>query len=320
MKEDPPNTLFGGLVSDEFSFLNGYDYRNVWRLYLYLNNNKNNENKDWISLYVKLTIPIYRKVSIDGSFFIINNTNNAREYVREINKEIVSNTREGFYQFIEKKQLIERKDTLLINDVLTVGVEFTVYDDEFRSMTTLRKNPIAESIKELYETRKDYDFIITVENRKFKVHKIILIARCPVFSAIFAGAIKEGHKDDLSIADIKATAFSKMLEFIYTDQVTDVNDVAIDLLDAAEKFQLKVLKQVCENSISRRLTVENAIKSMQSAERNDSQDLFAHIINFIAKNAASVIETKDFVAFEEEKPSTGMLLFKQLALINKDKN
>ncbi|XP_008544949.1 speckle-type POZ protein [Microplitis demolitor] len=321
-KVDPyhSNSSFGTYIIHKFSFLRS-NCKFIWRLYLYFNNDEENENKDWISMYLKMESSYNRKIEMQGLFFIVNNVTKAREYIKEVNKTFESgNVREGFDQFIKKDQLMKQKDKLLTNDTLTVGVEFTINHDNFRSMTMLAKNPIAESIKALYETRRGYDVIITVQNRKFKAHKTILIARCPVFSAMFAKVIKEGHECQLSITDIEANTFDKLLEFIYTDEVTDLDTDAIDLLEAAEKYQLRMLKEMCEVSIFECLSIENSVKSLTIAERVNSKNLAHEISHFIAENAASVIETKDFANFEEENPSVGLMMFKYLAECNKNKN
>ena len=108
----------------------------------------------------------------------------------------------------------------------------------------------------LLESKAHSDVIIHVKEEKFKAHKTILISRSPVFEAMFQSDLTEKATNTLKIEDIERRVFQEVLRFIYTDEVNQMEEMASDLLAAAEKYMLTLLKEKCEVSLSRNVTVE----------------------------------------------------------------
>ena len=84
-----------------------------------------------------------------------------------------------------------------------------------------------------------------------------MIARSPVFDAMFRSDLTEKAINTLKIEDIEPRVFEEVLRFIYTDSFNQMEEMASDLLVAAEKYMLTLLKAKCEVSLSRNVTVEN---------------------------------------------------------------
>ena len=72
--------------------------------------------------------------------------------------------------------------------------------------------------------------------------------------AMFQSNMKEKEKQTVNIDDFKPTVVAEMLSFIYTGEVSSHdalsdNDIASDLLKAADKYQLDLLKNICEERL-----------------------------------------------------------------------
>lgn len=52
--------------------------------------------------------------------------------------------------------------------------------------------------------------------RVFSVHKLVLAASSPYFSALFSGGMSEADKEEVQILGVEAPVFEVLLEFIYT--------------------------------------------------------------------------------------------------------
>ena len=67
-------------------------------------------------------------------------------------------------------------------------------------------------------------------------------------------------KPPIVLQDISHTVFLKVLEYLYTDQVSDMtNELGMSLLIASEQFMLDRLKAICEDRLRKDLSVENVI-------------------------------------------------------------
>uniref|UniRef100_A0A336KFY4 CSON008095 protein n=1 Tax=Culicoides sonorensis TaxID=179676 RepID=A0A336KFY4_CULSO len=114
--------------------------------------------------------------------------------------------------------------------------------------------------------------------RNILAHKLVLSSVSEVFETMFYGSLSENNEKEMDkilieISDIKASVFELMLRAIYgmfyfqtipkeTDEQTKY-----ELLYAAEKYQLKDLKNYLENQICKIVTCKNALKALEFAEK-----------------------------------------------------
>ncbi|XP_057342169.1 speckle-type POZ protein-like A [Microplitis mediator] len=163
--------------------------------------------------------------------------------------------------FCNQIQLPNTEDKLLPNDTMTLLIELNIYLDE---------NPIfpleeieyqiapvvnLDNISKLYPLKDDGDVKIYVQDVEFsvhKVHKTVLKTRCPKAYKIIARHQQMSGNNDIQLilTDIKPEIFERVLEFIYTGKVKDLDDYAEDLLIAATKYKLTGLKFLCEFSLT----------------------------------------------------------------------
>ncbi|XP_057324850.1 speckle-type POZ protein-like [Microplitis mediator] len=225
---------------------------------------------------------------------------------------------------IKKARLQREKFQLIPHDVLTVGVEVTVYDDCTTITTSVSfkniKSQMAHQCGELYNSKIGSDVVVEVGDKEFPAHKIILMARSPVLAAMFSHEMIEKKDNKLTIIDISPKIFEKVLEYIYTDEVTHLDDDAHYLLEAADKYQLETLKQMCQNSLSKSLTAENSFYVMTLADRHNAKELLEYVSEFVVINAEEIIETKTFKELEKSKSSLNLMLFKKFTMLNLAKN
>jgi hypothetical protein len=84
--------------------------------------------------------------------------------------------------------------------------------------------------------------------KEFAAHKAILASRSPFFDAIFTEQNSEMAKHGrVHIADIKVATFEKLLQYIYTGTVANLEHLAFDLFAAADKVprNCKQAKHTC---------------------------------------------------------------------------
>ena len=79
------------------------------------------------------------------------------------------------------------------------------------------------------------DVVLVVGDTELKAHKLILTARSEVFAAMFEHATKEKQKSSVDITDVSVDVFRKMLQFIYSGSVPEMDELAVELLIVADK-------------------------------------------------------------------------------------
>lgn len=155
----------------------------------------------------------------------------------------------------------------------------------------------------LEEKNKFSDVTIVSHNAKgdsslapveFPAHKVILAARSPVFASMFEYNMQESSNNKIEVNDLSPDALKEMLTYIYTGRVSDVGNVAYDLLYAADKYQLDDLKTLCEQQLSKSLKVENAAHMLQFAHMHNTPMLKRRTLRFIAIHGAEVRATKEW--------------------------
>ncbi|XP_057322583.1 speckle-type POZ protein B-like [Microplitis mediator] len=167
--------------------------------------------------------------------------------------------------------------------------------------------------EELYNTKMGCDTIINVGDKEFQAHKTILMARSPVLAAMFYHDMIEKKENKISIPDITPETFEKVLKYIYTDEITDLDADAERLLEAADKYQLQSLKEMCQESLSGTLTVDNALKIMTLADRHSAKDLLEFTIDYMASKIKDIIVTEDFQVLEKSNVTEVFGLIKKLS-------
>ncbi|XP_057319022.1 speckle-type POZ protein B-like [Microplitis mediator] len=314
-KNDPDSVI---LNSTEFKTTAKIE--NSWYLRLRIKNDKLSRRKEWISLYLCRKNG-EKNIKISYSLFILDNENKEKFKKTYYNTRTKSSER-GCSWFLDIKGLLQNEDRFLPNDTLTIGVELTVYEDyqsfptEFLLETPQRK--ITDDLKELYDSKSNSDVILVVGNEKFNAHKLILSTRSPVFSAMFTHEMKEKRDSEVTIPDIDPEIFNKLLEFIYTDKITNLDADAAYLLEAADKYQLLNLKSLCEESLSKSVRIDNAIELMVLADMHNANQFLEFIFKFIIKNSKDVIKTLEYGQLEKTRPLLLLKLIQKLADLNEN--
>lgn len=139
------------------------------------------------------------------------------------------------------------------------------------------------------------DTCFLVEGREIHGHRAILAIRSEYFRALlFNGHMRESVQFEsrttsgsapITLSDVSYDVFMKVLEYLYTDCVTDVDlDLGIHLLIASEHFMLDRLKLLCEDIIRRDVSVSNVINILVTSHNHHATGLKELAMEFILSN------------------------------------
>ncbi|GIX79656.1 TD and POZ domain-containing protein 3 [Caerostris extrusa] len=126
----------------------------------------------------------------------------------------------------------------------------------------------------LYSTGALTDTKLVASTHTFFAHSQILGARSLVFRAMFSTDMEERSTKTVHISDLDSQTVSRMLVFMYTDILEDVEwERACDLYYAADKYDIRSLKFRCLCFLKKNLSDSNACKTLILADRHRDKDL-----------------------------------------------
>jgi speckle-type POZ protein len=88
-------------------------------------------------------------------------------------------------------------------------------------------------------------------------------------------------------------AFNRLLHFIYTGEC-EVGSLTEEIFFAADKYDVKDLKQICQVEMRKKLDVDNAIRLLILSDLHQAHDLKEKAMLFINNNTASVMKKPEW--------------------------
>ena len=131
----------------------------------------------------------------------------------------------------------------------------------------------------------------------------MLAARSSVFAAMFKHEMAENINNTVNITDINHEVFEEVLRYIYTGKISSLTDeIATELLVAADKYELDRLKIICEIFIGKNMTKNNVTDILIVANAHRSTLLKAQAIEFIATHMKDVMDTDGYKSTRKSHP------------------
>ena len=162
---------------------------------------------------------------------------------------------------------------------------------------------LKNDMRRLINNEELSDVTFIVDDKPVYASRIHLAARSEHFRALLFGGMKESVSGNvkIQISDVQYPVFVKIIEFLYTDNVTDIApDIAVPLLMAAERYLLGRLKGLCEDSIRKSITCDNVISLYLASHRHRATGLKEICLDFIIDNLETVKNSRGFHALKDE--------------------
>ena len=214
----------------------------------------------------------------------------------------------------QRESVMEKANDLLSKGNLTIYCEIETYKDEKklkgRTVTNVldqpfsNKDELVTDFEELFQNKTSSDVTFHVRGREIGAHKSILVARSPVFAAMFQHPTKENLSGVVEIPDIEPEVFQEFLRYIYTGQVPlkRMDEVAAELLAAADKYLMKKLKKECEDHLIKRMTPDSCIKVLAMDDAEQTSNLKKTAEDFARRYPVKVMATDTWKKASKDKP------------------
>uniref|UniRef100_A0A0K0FD94 Speckle-type POZ protein-like (inferred by orthology to a human protein) n=1 Tax=Strongyloides venezuelensis TaxID=75913 RepID=A0A0K0FD94_STRVS len=274
------------------TFVVGSKERSEWCLLVYPNG-QDEDSKGYISIFLTLIKP--DKAKAKYRFSILNNKKDEEnvKFVTE-SENFVKDMGLGFSQFVKRDFLLNESNGLLMNGHLVIFCEAEIIDLKSENLENLeivesntenRSNPetsinisipqskLISDYGNMFDSSFFYDCVIKVEDTEIQVHKAILSARSPVFYDIFTSASDKSQTNIIEIKGFSAEVVRKMLKYIYTDEISDIQNMANQMFEIANIYELDRLKAFSEQSMCNSLTTDNVLERFALSDRYPTERL-----------------------------------------------
>uniref|UniRef100_A0A0N5CEC9 BTB domain-containing protein n=1 Tax=Strongyloides papillosus TaxID=174720 RepID=A0A0N5CEC9_STREA len=308
----------------------GSERTSEWYLSIYPNG-FNEDYKEYVSVFLNLLKPDKAKAKYKLSILNdrkeernIRNSKKVGEF--DVNAE---NNGWGYSNFVKKNFLLNELNGLLVDDKLTILCQVEIlnlgsenYDSPETSINvTIHQSKLSLDYSKMFESQLFTDCIVKVEDTEIKVHKAVLANRSPVFHDVFNSMSKNLQTNVVEIKNFHVDVVKKMLRYIYTDDISDIKNMASEILAIATEYRLDGLREVAVRHLCRNLNIGNICERLLLAETFSSDELRENCQKFIIGNPECLKTTNNLEEFIRNHPSLFKdFLFKVVQLLSTSNN
>ena len=141
------------------------------------------------------------------------------------------------------------------------------------------------------------DVTISVKSKEFRAHRAVLAAASPFFLTLLTSNMKESNEQLIKVELEEATesVMEDALKYLYTGNVTVVEERAHNLIATANYLLLPSLKTMAGNILKEAVSTENCLFNYYFAEKYECVELKEKCRKVINSNFSVVMETEDFL-------------------------
>ncbi|XP_003425054.1 TD and POZ domain-containing protein 5-like [Nasonia vitripennis] len=228
------------------------------------------------------------------------NSSNEEIYVAGMGGSLISENVYLSYCLADLDELYN-ENVLVNGNLVTVckiyfdnGQDYTQSEPDLMTPFIGEKSLMQDDLENLLKLKKFSNVNIIVGNKKFRAHKNILSVRSPVFSAMFEANMRESIENVVEVNDSSPEIMNELLRFIYTDRVNLEAVPIMDLLTAADKYQVEGLRVKCLESIMAKLSTENLAEVLDIVDRYEIPELYRYAVNFLITKRQEIVTKNDW--------------------------
>ncbi|KAL6643064.1 hypothetical protein ACP70R_021245 [Stipagrostis hirtigluma subsp. patula] len=297
----------------------------------YYPNGDTSDSADYVSLYLRLKDAVADHLMVQLVFSFIDQVEKqAPSHVRtiEVNR-FVSHDSWGRRKFVKRAEL--EGSGRLKDDCFTIRCDIVVAGAPRPEDAAVPVAPLVpppdwpQHFGDLFRSGKGADVRFLVSGETFAAHRCVLAAWSPVFDAQLFGTMREGTatEDCIQIDDMVPQVFKSLLHFIYTDSLPETEEgqeedaavMAQHLLVAADRYDMRRLRLICEDRLCQDIDVSTVATTLALAEQHRCQRLKEACFEFLKSSETldAVMETDGFQHLAKSCPSALFKLMSKIA-------
>ena len=217
------------------------------------------------------------------------------------------------------RSVLEENPGLLPDGNFVIFFEITVFGDEKTESGSKYLNMDGKRVDQTQDILQDLsddfgkafsesdcsDLHLVCGGKVFNCHEFVLSARSPVFRAMFHHDMTESKTKNIIISDFSPDVIVKMLQFIYSGRVVldEQSELNGELLKAADKYELGMLKKVCEDKLCDAMDLKDSVRNLILGEMVGARKLMKSALQHLASNMSSVIDTEEWKSCAKHHPA-----------------
>ena len=147
------------------------------------------------------------------------------------------------------------------------------------------------------------DVTIAVKDKEFKAHRAVLAAASPFFLTLLTSNMKESNEQliKVELEEATETVMEDALKYLYTGNVTVVEERAHNLIATANFLLLPSLKTMTGNVLKETVSTENCVFNYYFADKYECVELKEKCREVINTNFSVVMKTEDFLKLDQKQ-------------------
>ncbi len=147
------------------------------------------------------------------------------------------------------------------------------------------------------------DFHLICEGKIIPCHKEILADQSTFFEVLLrpGNEWKENQTGELNIIDFSLKTVQSMLEFIYTQQLSNPQDYTGSLLMIADKYDVKSLFDRCDQELASQVCLNNVLDLYGILKWINASQLQRSTVKSIAKNYGTIKRQRNYTEMTSEE-------------------
>ena len=163
------------------------------------------------------------------------------------------------------------------------------------------------ALRRLRDTNAMCDIELSVANRTFRAHKLVLVATIPYLKAMLSSGMRESRQETIELKSIDPDAFETILDYAYTGEVVVSDENVQDLLPAASMLQIESLRDACCKFLEEQIEPGNCLGIGSFADVHGCVELVEEVDRFVCRRFVDVARCEEFLGLGWED-AKGLLM------------
>ena len=163
------------------------------------------------------------------------------------------------------------------------------------SRTTTYCTKLADEVMKLRGEQALMDFKILVRDGEFTCAKFIMAAHSPMLLAMLSSNMAEVAKQEIQLNHIRKDIIQIILDYMYCEEISFHNDNLMELIAAADYFQMTDLKEMCLGEVPCILEPGNVTSWWKEAAKMNYDAIKKQCEEMMAVNFKQISQQMDFL-------------------------
>ncbi|XP_035677107.1 kelch-like protein 24 [Branchiostoma floridae] len=197
----------------------------------------------------------------------------------------------------------ESDDSYTSSRLLGKSIEeasFHIEEGPFRIKNHVQGPKLLAELASQRQNGEFLDVVVEVEGIEFPCHRAVL-ASTPYFKTMLSSNFAESSSNVVHLHETDSSSFSKILEFLYTGEISISKDDVQDVLQTAHMLQFDKILQYCQKFIQDNLCPNNCLGVLRLADMyGDLSDLKKSARTMAVSNFSEATQDEEFLSLSLE--------------------